>query len=106
MKKLFVLIVLYALYQNWDVITNNTNKPTFAADNVVVMYSTDWCGYCKNARQFFNDNNIAFADYDIEKSYDANERYEALGGQAIPLLQVNGVIIRGFQPRKIVASLH
>ena len=34
----------------------------------VVMYSTTWCGYCKQARNYFQQNNIAFAEYDVEKS--------------------------------------
>ena len=41
----------------------------------VVMYSTEWCGYCRKARRHFRQSNgIAFTELDIEKSANARRR--------------------------------
>ncbi|WP_394495146.1 glutaredoxin family protein [Shewanella sp. ENK2] len=106
MKKLFVLLVLYAAYQHWNQSPVEPIRATYAASNEVIMYATAWCKYCQKARIFFDDNGIAYQEFDIEKSFGANERYQALNGQGIPLLQVNGTLIRGFNQDKIVSSLH
>ena len=36
---------------------------------------------------------------------DARKAYEALGGRGIPLIDVNGTLIRGFDPEEILAAL-
>lgn len=77
--------------------------PNFAAAHQVpvVLYSTDWCGYCAKARQFLQENRIAFFEYDIEKSAEGHAQYRALGGRGVPVLQVNGHVIKGFNPDRI-----
>ena len=39
----------------------------------VIMYATDWCGYCKKARRYFRKNGISFTEYDIEKDAAAKK---------------------------------
>lgn len=68
----------------------------------VVMYSTDWCGYCKKARDYFRSQNIAFVEYDIEKNPQARRQYDALGAKGVPVILVgdkrmNGFSVSGFQ---------
>ena len=68
----------------------------------VVMYSTDWCGYCKKARKYFTDNSIPFIEYDIEKNGSARIRYKKMGATGVPVITVgkkrmNGFSIKGFQ---------
>jgi len=62
----------------------------------VIMYSTSWCGYCAKARKHFKENGIAFKEYDIEKSQKAKRKYDALGGQGVPLILVGKKSMRGF----------
>lgn len=67
----------------------------------VVMYSTDWCGYCKQARQYFKKNKIDFVEYDVEKSRSARRAYKNLGATGVPVILVgkqrmNGFSIAGF----------
>ena len=47
----------------------------------VVMYSTDWCGYCKKAREYFRSQKIALVEYDIEKDPRAKREHDALGAR-------------------------
>ena len=62
----------------------------------VIMYSTSWCGYCAKARKYFKANGISFKEYDIEKNKKAKRKYDALGGQGIPLILVGKKSMRGF----------
>ena len=62
----------------------------------VVMYSTSWCGYCKKAKQYFKKNNIAFKEYDIEKSKKAKRDYDKLGGRGVPVILVGDKRLNGF----------
>lgn len=62
----------------------------------VIMYATSWCGYCRKARAYFNSQGIAFTEYDIEKNADAKRRYDALGGNGVPLILVGGEKMAGF----------
>ena len=68
----------------------------------VVMYSTSWCGYCKKARNYMRSNNIAFQEYDIEKSAKARKEYKKLNGRGVPVLligkkRMNGFSVAGFK---------
>ena len=52
-----------------------------SANKKVTMYSTSWCGYCKKARKYFDANNIAYVEYDIETNQSARRAYDRLGVQ-------------------------
>ncbi len=66
----------------------------------VTMYSASWCGYCKKARAYFQDNKIRYAEYDIEKNLKAKKHYEQLGGTGVPLLVAKRKQMQGFsEPR-------
>lgn len=40
-----------------------TQEPT----NVIVMYSTAWCGDCRRAKRFFDQHSVAYQNIDIEQ---------------------------------------
>ncbi len=62
----------------------------------IVMYTTPTCGYCKRARSFFSQHNIAFTDYDITVDKSAMERFKTLKGRGVPLIFVGDTRIAGF----------
>lgn len=64
--------------------------------NDVVLYSAIWCGYCKQTKQLLAKHNVNYCEYDIERSAIGYEQFRALGGQAVPVLQINGSIIHGY----------
>lgn len=110
LKKFVLIMLVVVVYQNWGKIEHFFN-PSDAisaqtqAQAQVVMYATDWCGYCKQTRRFLDSKGIAYKEYDIEKSKEGRKAYEALGGRGIPLIDVNGTIIRGFSEEAILAAL-
>lgn len=110
LKKFALIMLVVVVYQNWGKIEHFFN-PSDAipahtqAQARVVMYATEWCGYCKQTRRFLDSKGIPFKEYDIEKSDEGRKAYEALGGRGIPLIDVNGTIIRGFSEEAILAAL-
>jgi glutaredoxin len=101
LKKVLFLCLFFAIYKNWTTLTGG-----YSDTNEVVLYSTDWCGYCKKARKFFNANNIKFQEYDIEKSDEGRRRYEELDGSSIPLILINGKRVNGYNKSKILKLLN
>jgi len=80
------------------------NAPTAAAEertepqNITVeLYTTSWCPYCKDARNFFRSRGIYFSEYDIEKDEEAARRKNELdGGRGVPFAVICDQKIRGF----------
>lgn len=66
----------------------------------ITMFSTDWCGHCKNARKYFAANGIAFTEIDIEKSAAGHKEYKDLGGKGVPLILVGKKVMRGFSAER------
>ena len=110
LKKVALVLLVVVVYQNWGKIERVFNPSQMVSEQVrananVVLYSTDWCGYCKQTKRFLDSKGIAFQEFDIEKDAEARKAYEALGGRGIPLIDVNGTLIRGFDPDEILAAL-
>ena len=110
LKKVLLIVLVLVVYQNWGKIERLFNPSQGVAEQVranarVVLYATDWCGYCKLTRRFLDQKGIPFKEYDIEKDAEARKAYEALGGRGIPVLDVNGTLIRDYAPEKIMAAL-
>lgn len=81
----------------------NSNKRT--KQKSVVMYSTSWCGVCKNARSYLQSNGIKFKEYDIEKNTNAHSKYKKLGGKGVPLITVGKNKMSGFSASRLEAML-
>jgi glutaredoxin-like YruB-family protein len=68
----------------------------------VKVYSTPTCPWCIRAKQFLKDNNIAFEDYDVSSDrIKADEMVKISGQMAVPVLDIEGEIIVGFDREKI-----
>ena len=67
----------------------------------VTIYTTPGCIYCKMAKDWFNENNIDYTEYDV--SADAERREEMMkktGQMAVPVIDVEGELVVGFdKPR-------
>jgi glutaredoxin len=69
----------------------------------VVMYMTSRCPYCAKARDYIQSLNVSLTEYDVEK--DKSKREEMLrksgGSRGVPLIDVEGIIIKGYSPGAI-----
>ncbi|MCF7865340.1 MAG: NrdH-redoxin [Candidatus Pacebacteria bacterium] len=73
-----------------------TNKLT---DKKVIIYSTPTCPYCVYAKDFFKDKGVAFEDVDVSANYArATEMVQKSGQMGVPVIDIEGQIIVGFQP--------
>ncbi len=106
--KAFLVIVTALIIFKWDVIRSELSPPPdFSAQHPegVVLYATDWCGYCKKTREFFKQHNIAYVEYDIEKSAEGRAQYDQLHGSGIPLVMIRGQVMRGYDPDALKEAL-
>lgn len=74
----------------------------------VIVYSTNWCGYCKMAKQYLNDKAVSYTDKNIEEDKDAyNELMKKIDGNfmGVPVIDIKGCIILGFDKAKIDKKL-
>ena len=70
--------------------------PASTGTKPVVMFSAQWCGYCRKARSYFQSNRIRFRERDIEKDATAEREYKRLGGNGVPLILVGEQRMDGF----------
>ncbi len=68
----------------------------------VKVYSTPTCPYCKMAKQFLSENNVQFEDIDVSANQvAAQEMVNKSGQMGVPVLDIDGQIIVGFNKAKI-----
>lgn len=84
---------------------NKTKKEPALKSNVKV-YSTPTCPYCHAAKDFLKENNIEFKDIDVSKDHDsAQEMIEKSGQMGVPVIDINGTIIVGFDKAAMKKAL-
>jgi len=72
----------------------------------VIVYSTPTCPFCIRAKQFLKDNNIQFIDYDVGSDpARADEMIKKTAQMGVPVLDIEGEIIIGFDKDKIKEAL-
>jgi len=68
----------------------------------VTIYSTPWCVYCKMAKKYFNDNKITFVEHDVAQDEQArDEMIKKTGQMGVPVIEVDGQIVIGFDQQKL-----
>ena len=105
MKKIILVLAVLAIFQKWDDISRWFNPPPDYSelyDADVILYATTWCGYCEKARELLAKYNISYHEFDIEKSDEGRKQYEELGGRGVPLLLINGEVVKGYNKNKIL----
>lgn len=108
MKTYAFLFLALIIFTQWDKLRDEFSPPPdFSAQHPegVVLYATSWCGYCKKTREFFNKNNIAFVEYDIESSAEGKAQYDQLRASGIPVVMIKGKLIRGYDPTQFAQLL-
>lgn len=73
----------------------------------VKIYTTDVCPGCKNAKEFFKTNKVKFTEINITSNQKAaEEMIEKSGQMSVPVIDLNGEIIIGFNEAKLKKSLN
>jgi glutaredoxin-like YruB-family protein len=72
----------------------------------VLVYSTSTCPYCIRAKQFLSENNIVFENIDVSLDQGkAEEMIQKSGQMGVPVLDIGGEIVVGFDKERIKKTL-
>jgi len=73
----------------------------------VKVYSTSTCPYCVMAKEFLKKNNIQFENIDVGINRQASQEMMDKSGQmGVPVLDIDGQIIVGFDKDAISKALN
>ncbi len=82
-----------------------------AAAETVTVYGTSWCPACEAARAYFTQRGVPFVWRDLERDpvarREATERARSIGANpdSVPLLDVGGTVISGFNATAVAQAL-
>jgi len=72
----------------------------------VTIYTTPTCVYCNLAKEFFKENKIEYKQIDVSTdSEKAQEMFEKSGQMGVPVIDIDGKIIIGFDKESIKEAL-
>ena len=69
---------------------------------MIKVYSTPTCTWCVRVKEYLNSKNIQFQDVNVaEDSSAATEMIEKTGQRGVPVLDINGNMVIGFNKEAI-----
>ena len=72
----------------------------------VTIYTATWCGFCHAAKDYFDKLGVKYTDKDVESDpIFMNEAVTKSGQRGLPVIDIDGKIIVGFDRPKIDAAL-
>lgn len=72
----------------------------------ITVYSTPTCPYCVMAKDYLKSKNFMYTDVDVvADSKKAEEMIQKSGQMGVPVIDIDGTIITGFDKAKINAAL-
>jgi glutaredoxin-like YruB-family protein len=72
----------------------------------VTIYSTPSCTYCTLAKNFFKKNGVEFTEHNVATDLTKRkEMIEKTGQMGVPVIEVNGEIVIGFDETKLRSVL-
>lgn len=71
----------------------------------IKIYTSNTCVFCKAAKQYFNENNIEFKEMNIDENPDAVEYLVSKGYRGVPVINIDGDDIVGFDKAAIEKKL-
>lgn len=72
----------------------------------VTIYTTETCGYCKMAKEFFQKNNISYTEYDVGRDLEKRqEMIEKSGQMGVPVIMVGTDLVVGFNKPRLAELL-
>ena len=72
----------------------------------VTIYSTPTCGYCKMAKAFFQENNVAYEEKDVSVDAAARDAMVQKSGQlGVPVIDVDGTLVVRFDKSRLAQLL-
>ena len=74
--------------------------------NKVKVYSTPTCPWCKRTKEFLDENKVPYDDINVAADQaSAKEMVEKSGQMGVPVIDIKGTIIVGFDKPAIEKAL-
>ena len=122
-KGLFICLALLILYScsttNWKPTSFYAEQHDFVQETVpvkgeqiVVIYTTSWCFWCKEAKRWMKKNKVSYVEQSVEdprvkkklKEYAKKIGYTGRLN-AVPIFAINKKIIVGYNPEQILKEI-
>jgi glutaredoxin-like YruB-family protein len=72
----------------------------------ITIYSADWCAFCHAAKDYMTKLGVKFEEKNVEQKQEyAQESVQKSGQMGIPVIDIDGEIIIGFDRPRIDAAL-
>ena len=64
---------------------------------MIKLYSTSWCGPCKNAKRLLDERGLSYDEIDIDEiGWSRDELYDLTGGRTVPQIVIDEKPIGGY----------
>tara|TARA_B100001750_G_scaffold154622_1_gene124053 strand:+ start:795 stop:1031 length:237 start_codon:yes stop_codon:yes gene_type:complete len=64
---------------------------------VIKLYSTSWCGPCKNAKRLLDERGLSYDEIDIDEiGWSRDDLYDLTGGRTVPQIVIDEKPIGGY----------
>lgn len=67
----------------------------------VVIYSSNTCGYCVEAKKYLDSIGVAYTERNVSTDVQARKDLMAQGFMGVPVIFVDEEIIQGFDKKKL-----
>ncbi len=68
----------------------------------IIVYSTPTCPYCNMAKEYFKKKDLDFEDINVAENHEkSHEMIEKSGQMGVPVIDIDGEVIVGFDKQKI-----
>lgn len=72
----------------------------------VTIYSTPTCHFCHMAKEYFNQNGIAYTEHDVASDLEKRkEMVEKSGQMGVPVILIDDTLTVGFDQARIAQLL-
>ena len=73
---------------------------------MIKIYSTSWCPACVKAKKYLGLKGLAFSEINVADAHeDREEVFKVSGQRTVPVLDINGTVIIGFDKPAIDTAL-
>ena len=64
---------------------------------MIKIYSTSWCGPCKNVKRLLDERGLPYDEIDIEEiGWSRDDLYDLTGGRTVPQIVINEKPVGGY----------
>lgn len=67
----------------------------------VIIYSSDTCGYCTMAKDYFREKGIDFVEKNVSTDMEARKDLIAKGIMGVPVIYVDDKMVHGFDKAEL-----